>query len=342
MRVQAFCFSYNLTLMKTLMPFIVAAVLILSSCGDSSLTRTLPNVTGSSGEVLVVTDRALWEGRTGEIIRAELAADLRGLPQPEPAFSLLQVTPAGFTNLFLVHRNVVFISTDPAIARAGLTVTRNEWSETQIVLRLTARDTAELSSALRSFGPEIRERINEIERVRLTSWLMESAGPEREVVGSDSHRLEILLPAGYKKDFGRDSIMMISAETPQTTQSVIVSYGNPAVARIGCIELADLTEKITSEEVKGPDGGSFMAIEKKVPVVCRSFTRNNTQYIEMRGLWTLEGGFMGGPFISYAWIDTVALRTVVVTGFVYAPKSDKRELLRQVEALMYSVKRPSD
>ena len=118
------------------------------------------------------------------------AADLRGLPQPEPAFSLLEVTPAGFTNLFLVHRNVVFVGTDPAIAREGLTVTRNQWAETQIVLRLTARDTAELSVALRSFGPEIRERINESERVRLTSWLRESAGIEREVVGSGSTGLK--------------------------------------------------------------------------------------------------------------------------------------------------------
>jgi hypothetical protein len=342
MRVQAFYFKYKGTLMKILMPFIAASLLTLSSCGDSSLTRTLPNITGSSGEVLVVTERSLWEGRTGELIRKELAANLVGLPQSEPVFSLLQVTPSGFTNLFMVHRNVVFIGTDPEIAGADLTVKSNQWAETQLVLRLTARDTSELSVALRRFGPEIRERINEAERVRLTSWLSESAGKEREAVGSGSNRLEILLPAGYKKDFGRDSIVMISAETPQTTQSVIVSYQNPAIARIGCIELADLTEKITSAEVKGPDGGSFMVIEKKVPVACRSFTRDKTQYIEMRGLWSLEGGFMGGPFISYAWIDTVALRTVVVTGFVYAPKNDKRELLRQVEALMYSVKRQSD
>lgn len=328
--------------MKSIIPLIAATVLTLSSCGDSSLTRTLPNVTGSSGEVLVVTDRALWEGRTGELIRQELAANLRGLPQAEPAFNLSQVTPAGFTNLFLVHRNVVFIGTDPGITGADLTVTRDEWAETQLVLRLTARDTAGLSVALRRFGPEIRERINDAERIRLTLWLRDSAGDEKEVVGSGTNRLEIPLPAGYKKDFGRDSILMISAETPLTTQSVIVSYGLPAVGRIGCIELADMTEKITSAEVKGPDGGSFMVIEKSVPVVCRSFTRENTQYIEMRGLWTLEGGFMGGPFISYAWIDTVALRTVVVTGFVYAPRTDKRELLRQVEALMYSVRKSAE
>ncbi|MDX9729940.1 MAG: DUF4837 family protein, partial [Bacteroidales bacterium] len=72
---------------------------------------------------------------------------------------------------------------------------------------------------------------------------------------------------------------------------------------------------------------------------CRSFRRNETDFIEMRGLWTLEGGFMGGPFISYAFIDSASSRAVVVTGFVYAPREEKRELLRQVEALMYTVKK---
>ena len=327
--------------MKILIPLLTAVAILSSSCGDSSLTRTLPNISGSSGELLLVTDRALWEGPTGKILREELSPDLRGLPQPEPAFNLMQVTPAGFANIFQVHRNVLFVGTDPDIAEASLTVTRNQWAETQIVLRLTARNTEDLSVAIHRFGPEIRERINEAERERLTSWLSESASKEKEAVVSGTNRLEIMIPAGYKTDFNHDSIMMISAETPLTTQSVIVSYSEPAVSMVGCIDLANMTEKITSAEIKGPDGGSFMVIEKEVPVVCRSFTRNNIQYIEMRGLWTLEGGFMGGPFISYAYIDTVALKTVVVTGFVYAPKSDKRELLRQVEALMYSVRKVS-
>ncbi len=82
-----------------------------------------------------------------------------------------------------------------------------------------------------------------------------------------------------------------------------------------------------------------MVIEQKVPVSCRSFRRDETDFIEMRGLWNLEGGFMGGPFISYAFIDSATTRAVVVTGFVYAPREEKRELLRQVEALMYTVKK---
>ena len=149
------------------------------------------------------------------------------------------------------------------------------------------------------------------------------------------------MPAGYRIDFTREGLMIISAETQAATQSVIVSVSDRMSPRIGCIELADMTEKITSAEIKGPDGGSFMVIEKQMTVSCRSFRRNNTDYIEMRGLWTLEGGFMGGPFISYAFIDPETSQAVIVTGFVYAPRDNKRELLRQVEALMYTVRKAS-
>ncbi|MCA1741058.1 MAG: DUF4837 family protein, partial [Bacteroidales bacterium] len=175
----------------------------------------------------------------------------------------------------------------------------------------------------------------------LSSWLTRSAGKERSVLVSGDRRWELMMPAGYKPDFNREAIMMVSAETPSTTQSIIVSVTERMTSRIGCIELANLTEKVTSAEVKGPDGGSFMIIEKQIPVSCRSFRRHGTDYIEMRGLWTLEGGFMGGPFISYAFIDEETSRAVVVTGFVYAPKEEKRELLRQVEALMYTLRKAS-
>jgi hypothetical protein len=50
---------------------------------------------------------------------------------------------------------------------------------------------------------------------------------------------------------------------------------------------------------------------------------------------------MGGPFITYAFIDPETSRAVIVTGFVYAPRDDKRELLRQVETLMYTVRKSS-
>lgn len=309
------------------------------SCGDSSLTRTLPNVTGTSGEVLVVMDKSLWEGGVGEAVREQLGAMLIGLPQPEPAFTLLPVNPAGFRDIYVSHRNIVMVEKKSDEAETEVTYSRNTWAETQLVITVTGPDTTSIAECIRENGEDIRRTINSVERERLTAWLTESAGPDRGVLSRGDQHWEIIMPAGYKTDFNREGIMMISAETPSTTQSVIVSVTDRVVSQIGCIELADLTEKVTSAEIKGPDGGSFMVIEKKVPVSCRSFTLNGTDYIEMRGLWTLEGGFMGGPFISYAFIDPATSHAVVVTGFVYAPREKKRELLRQVEALMYTVKK---
>ena len=89
-------------------------------------------------------------------------------------------------------------------------------------------------------------------------------GRREALSGQEDSIWELIMPAGYKTDFNREGIMMISAETQATTQSVIVSVTERTPPRIGCIELADLTEKVTSAEIKGPDGGSFMVIEKQI------------------------------------------------------------------------------
>ncbi len=314
---------------------------MIISCGNSSLTRTLPNVTGSTGELMVVIDKALWEGSAGKVMRDEVAAVLVGLPQAEPAFTLIPVNPDGFRDVLVSHRNILIVAIDAEKAGPEVKFERNRWAETQLVIRVTAPDSASMALCISRNAEAIRQRINDVERQRLTDWLTDSAGEEKDVVSGEGKNYEIIMPAGYRTDFSREGLLIISAETPATTQSVIVSFSERMTSRIGCIELADMTEKVTSAEIKGPEGGSFMVIEKRMPVSCRSFRRNNIDYIEMRGLWTLEGGFMGGPFISYAYIDPETSRAVVVTGFVYAPRDEKRELLRQVEALMYTVRKSS-
>jgi hypothetical protein len=325
--------------MKHALFFLLPALVFIASCGDSSVTRTLPNVTGKTGDVLVVIDKQLWESSPGQAIREYVSPMLISLPQAEPAFTLMPVNPEGFRDIYVAHRNVIQVNIDPGKAKAEMIMERNKWSETQLVVTVAAPDTASLTQCIRDNGEAIRRGINDAERERLTDWLANSAGRERSVLATGDTQWELLLPAGWKPDFNREGILMISAETPATTQTIMVSVTDRATSRLGCIELADLTQKRMSDEVKGPDGGSFMVIEQKVPVSCRSFRRSATDYIEMRGLWTLEGGFMGGPFISYAFIDSATTRAVVVTGFVYAPRDEKRELLRQVEALMYTVKK---
>jgi hypothetical protein len=91
--------------------------------------------------------------------------------------------------------------------------------------------------------------------------------------------------------------------------------------------------------VPGPSSGSYMTTESRLPVTYKRFERNDHQMVEMRGLWKVEGDVMGGPFVSVAHIDPENARVVVTEGYVYAPeKPEKRNLIWQLEAILYSFK----
>ena len=63
---------------------------------------------------------------------------------------------------------------------------------------------------------------------------------------------------------------------------------------------------------------------------------------EARGLWCMENDMMGGPFVSHARVDRPNGRVVVVEAFVYAPEKKKRDLMRQLEASLYTLNLPQE
>ncbi|MBR5235704.1 MAG: DUF4837 family protein, partial [Bacteroidaceae bacterium] len=59
-----------------------------------------------------------------------------------------------------------------------------------------------------------------------------------------------------------------------------------------------------------------------------------------RGLWRVQGDRMGGPFVSHSRVDEVNGRVIVAEAFVYAPESLKRDLMRRMEAALYTLQLP--
>ena len=47
---------------------------------------------------------------------------------------------------------------------------------------------------------------------------------------------------------------------------------------------------------------------------------------------------MGGPFVSYTFVDERRGKLVTVEGFFYEPNKEKRNALLQLEAIAYSLK----
>jgi len=83
--------------------------------------------------------------------------------------------------------------------------------------------------------------------------------------------------------------------------------------------------------------GSYMTTEYRLLPVYEEIAFRGGFAASMRGLWRMEGDFMGGPWTSIAWVDKARGQLVTVDGYVYAPYFGKREYLREVEAMVRSI-----
>ena len=93
--------------MKTrhLLLLLCTAALALSACKNTG--PLLPSVSGKAGEVIVVMEKHDWEDTLGSDVRELLACDCPWLAQKEPLYSLVNVIPSAFADLFKVHRNII-------------------------------------------------------------------------------------------------------------------------------------------------------------------------------------------------------------------------------------------
>jgi len=58
--------------------------------------------------------------------------------------------------------------------------------------------------------------------------------------------------------------------------------------------------------------------------------------VQTRGMWEVENDFMGGPFVSHSFYSPDGKDIYVAEAWVYAPRYDKRQYLRQVESILHS------
>ena len=99
--------------------------------------------------------------------------------------------------------------------------------------------------------------------------------------------------------------------------------------------LIAMRNRMCKAYVGGPSDGSYMTTVGFEDVTTfRSFNLHGRYTAELRGLWETRGDFMGGPFVSITQYDEKHGRIVTVDGYVYAGKKDKRNYMRQVEAIM--------
>lgn len=328
--------------MKNLLVYIFMVFLVVAGCDTTVKTgegngRIMPNITGGAGEVLVVIDKFLWEGNAGEVLKDVLMEEFPGLPQSEPMFDITQITSASFDNFYKFHRSVVLVTLKEGLAEPAVRFRKDVWAKPQIMVQLEAANSEELIKLVTENHERIQNFLIQYDRQRLTSSYISSKDLEIQKLMAENHHIRLGIPRGYNIDLSTDSYSSVSIETPDFSQ-VLHVYEYPATLEdLQSGKLLLKRNDFVRKYVKGPDDNSYMTTAMTYPPIFYDINRSDMSIVETRGLWELEGGFMGGPFVSHSVFDPKRDRIVTVEGYVYYPNQKKRIKVRQLEAIIYSL-----
>jgi len=319
--------------------FILLSGIFLLSCESSGSNKNFqPGVTGKAGELLLIVDENKWESAVGDSLKAVFKQEVQVLPQKEPMFTVVNIPNSAFSKLFQTHRSIVRVKISPQHKKSSLIMKRHVWARPQLYFEIKATSDSAFFELFEKNKQSMIDTLLKDERTRYLQSYRKFENPEIARV-LKNRAVKMRFPKGYDMDVNKDAFMWIAHETPMISQGVIISFINYSdTAQLHKENLIHQIDSVLKENVPGAIDGSYMAIEKRIDVLDNKMILNGNYTVKLKGLWNTEGDYMGGPFVALASIDTKRNRIVITFGYVYAPRYNKRNYMRQVETILYSLK----
>ena len=301
----------------------------------------MPNATGLPYEMLVVMDDAQWERPLGRAVFNVLDTDVPGLPQSERSFRITRVNPSGMSsNMFRIMRNIIKVDIQNIYTQPKFKFSRDVYAYPQMVMTLQAPDEASLAKYVEENAQSILNFFTRAEMNREIANLREEHNPDVSRLAKEILDVDVWVPYEvnkYKK--GKDFLWASTNSEKKDMNIVIYSYPYTDVNTFTLDYFLDKRDSVMKANIPGGPEGSYMATQRDYVYVKDGTVHGKYAQIA-RGLWHVKGDRMGGPFVSHSRVDEVNGRVVVVEAFIYAPESLKRDLMRRMEAALYTLQLP--
>jgi hypothetical protein len=320
----------------------IISLLLLLSCGSGPSGEGdqsyLPSSSGKYGEVLIVVDTFYENRQTGEVLNKIFSDAIDGMPQAEGYFRASTVPPKAFQSILKRSRNVLKLSIGKGKSTA-INMEENVWAKDQFMIQITAASDTDAARILTKNIQTIRDHYNEKELERLQKQFR--GKPEKEIMKTISERynLKMVIPPGFVQMAKDENGFWLKKEKSigqhQIMQGVSVSI-RPYIADsvFSHEQMIRNRNTFTKEMIQGTRDSAYMAVYEEYRAVTKEINLNGVYALEYRGLWNMVNDFMGGPFLHYTMVDEENNKVVELDAFVFAPKFNKREYLRELEAIL--------
>ena len=295
------------------------------------------NSTGKPLEVILIQGENC-SGGAFEIFKKNFIAPQNPLLETEiygeqkNFFRVIPILEKDFSNIFRTHKNIVFVNFGD---KFNIQKKRDLWAKNQnIYVCSIDKSKKENSNQIIKFAHKVGEKMKESEIVKRENNYHELTNPNIKKYLQKNYNLSISLPSRFFIADSLNSSLNLRGDTKLSSQRILVSSFNlePTIDNIILEQ-----NRISKNNISSENKDSYIVIEERANLYIDTLTKNNQEKISIRGLWKMEGDFMGGSFFTTLMVNTKNKKKTLVSLYLYAPGENKANYLLDLEAILKSV-----
>lgn len=338
--------------------------LSILSC-DSDKGSSKPAASGLPGDMFLIMDSTQWRGPLGNVLDSVFNAPMPGLPRDEGIFHMKWIDPRRLNFVLKQRRNLIFaMSLDKGGEGANivkrlftkesidkirkepdiyLKTTKNVFANGQEVMFLFSQTEADLIEKIIDNRVKLVDYFELTEHERLNRSLFKS-GSQKGITSilAKDFKCELRIPFGYKLADNNQEFLWVRQINRYDDKDIFVArkkyLSEKQYSKDSILQMRnDFCKKYLFED---PDKiNSYLITETEhAPIETKQINFNGKLATEMRGLWKTNNLTMGGPFLSYTFVDEGTGMLYYIEGFTYSPSKKQREIMRELEVILHTFK----
>jgi len=314
-------------------------IIILSSCGGKGKSKKsqqsmLFTSGGRTSEVLVVMNDQNWKRIAGDTIRSTLGVVPDWEAVPEPEYMISHINKVQFGSVYQKFRNILIVEFNPKFKKPKVIVKHDVWAKPQTVVDIKVGDMQSFLRVYSETYQQIKDFYHENELKRIANAYRGLKVKKVSKALIDKFSINMVFPKGFYVATKGADFMWIRRPTRDIEEGVFIyTYPYTDTSNFNYHNILSIRDSITKKYVPGPVDSSYMKVSSVFPPVHKRTEFKGNYATEIRSWWDVHGYAMGGPFISYTFVDTIANRMMCIDGYIKAPRKDKRDLMLHIEAI---------
>ncbi len=328
------------------------------------VTGTLPQANGKPGEVLVSINNELWQGEIQSVFDTVFSTPAKGpYIYTEHILDYIQEDPSVINKTRKKHRNFIRIIVDEnaELETTDVQIKKNNYANGQLFVQIRDSKKNRLIDFLKKELLTYILLFDEEETDRLVKKYKQNPHLLFKQTAEERFGISISIPQSSKFKADLKTIIYaldksadeVTKDNPKTgakggtywSQRGILVWSSPYKGEesMSGEAIMALRDSILKKYVKGTEKGAYMTTEyypTHKPVL-QYINVDGNEAVKIEGLWKQAGNpeaFGGGPFVQYSLKHPTRNIIVHAQAHIFAPRFDKREYIRQIRAILKTIK----